>query len=600
VRGLITRLRADERGFTMVIAIMVLLIVMLLSVGAYTAAGGDIHPGAHSRDQKSAYAAADAGLQWYQAQLASDPSYWSECTDVPVPDGETDAPVNQLEDTGDALGDERHWRQIDGTNQHYTVELIPANGATTCDDTDPAATFIDDDTRSFRIRVSGSAGAPTALCGRAGNPKCPPRRSIVATFRRSSFLDYLYFTDYETYDPALQLQANGYPGGTTSPTDFKTWATTNCGDRTNGGMHWWQGRGNQSVVLNVNHKGTWYNNRTLRCAELAFGNDSVAGPMHTNDSILLAGNAPGTTFGRNAQDAIEIANQATGTYASVRSADLSNPPDGTPDGVATWLGTKDEAAREMKMPQSTGPLALAASGVYKPSGRTTIVLNAATDQITIDGTPHPWPANGVIYVENDPVPPNPPCTGYDPARPQGSPTSCGDAYVRGTYDRPLTIATANDIVVNEDIINNAPGAGSDSLLGLVANNFVRVWHPVGNTPTIYNNSGSPLWGKCWSTPTAGALGNVRIDAAILALNNSFMVDAYDCGSSAQGTLTVNGAIAQRYRGPVGYASGGTVSAGYNKVYTYDDRFRVRNPPHFLPPDSATFNVVRVTQQKTAT
>jgi hypothetical protein len=79
-----------------------------------------------------------------------------------------------------------------------------------------------------------------------------------------------------------------------------------------------------------------------------------------------------------------------------------------------------------------------------------------------------------------------------------------------------------------------------------------------------------------------------------------MVDAYDCGSSAQGTITVNGAIAQRYRGPVGYASAGSVIAGYNKAYTYDDRFRVRNPPHFLPPDSATFNVVRVTQQKSAT
>ena len=41
-----------------------------------------------------------------------------------------------------------------------------------------------------------------------------------------------------------------------------------------------------------------------------------------------------------------------------------------------------------------------------------------------------------------------------------------------------------------------------------------------------------------------------IDAAILAINHSFIVDNYDCGSPL-GTLTVNGAIAQKYRGAVG-------------------------------------------------
>ena len=594
MRDLIGRVRGDDRGFTMIVAMLVLLVVMLFSAAAYSTASGDLHAGKHSRDQKSAYAAAEAGLQWYQSQLASDPSYWSKCTTgLPVPQGETAAPVNQKENLGDS-NDGRQWRQISGSSQYYTVELIPANGAATCNSADPSGTFIDSTTRSFRIRVTGSAGQPTATCGFGTNPKCPPRRSIIATFRRASFLDYLYFTDYETYDPALQLQAAGYPGGTTNTVGgltFQQWATENCGNRTTGDKHWWQGRGNLSAVYTVTHKLTTYPNITLRCQELAFGNDTVAGPLHTNDSILLAGNAPGTTFGRNSQDAIEMANQNKATYASVRNAPI------TPAPAATWSGTKDEEARTMLMPQSTGPLQAAASGVYLTSGRTTIVMNATNDTVTINGTSRAWPTNGVIYVQSSGA-----CAGYDPTRPQSSPLTCGDAFVSGTYDRPLTIATANDIVVNGNIINNAPGAGSDSLLGLVANNYVRVWHPVGVTPTVYNNAGAPNYGRCSST-VSGGLGNVRIDGAILALNNSFMVDAYDCSTpttGVQGTLTVNGAIAQRYRGPVGYASGGSVIAGYNKAYTYDDRFRIRNPPQFLPPDSATFNVVRVTQQKTAT
>ena len=39
----------------------------------------------------------------------------------------------------------------------------------------------------------------------------------------------------------------------------------------------------------------------------------------------------------------------------------------------------------------------------------------------------------------------------------------------------------------------------------------------------------------------------------MSLQHSFIVDNYDCGQS--GTLTVNGAIVQKYRGPVGTGSG---------------------------------------------
>ena len=111
-------------------------------------------------------------------------------------------------------------------------------------------------------------------------------------------------------------------------------------------------------------------------------------------------------------------------------------------------------------------------------------------------------------------------------------------------------------------------------MGLIANNFVRVYHQV-NRDSDGNCNGN------YSTRPS-EMGNVTIEAAILSLRHSFMVDNYDCGNDL-GTLTVTGAIAQKYRGPVGTGSGGSVDTGYLKNYTYDDRLRYRSPPFFLQP-----------------
>lgn len=64
------------------------------------------------------------------------------------------------------------------------------------------------------------------------------------------------------------------------------------------------------------------------------------------------------------------------------------------------------------------------------------------------------------------------------------------------------------------------------------------------------------------------------------LQHSFIVDNYTCGRVY--TLTVNGAIVQKYRGTVGtVAKGGTISTRYARNYWYDERQRYRSPPYFL-------------------
>src|SRR3712207_4082243 len=75
-------------------------------------------------------------------------------------------------------------------------------------------------------------------------------------------------------------------------------------------------------------------------------------------------------------------------------------------------------------------------------------------------------------------------------------------------------------------------------------------------------------------------GTLAIHAAILAIKHSFIVDNRYWGAPL-GALTVDGAIAQSLRGPVGTFSSGGLVTGYGKDYTYSDRLRFREQPYFI-------------------
>ena len=123
-----------------------------------------------------------------------------------------------------------------------------------------------------------------------------------------------------------------------------------------------------------------------------------------------------------------------------------------------------------------------------------------------------WPPSGVIYVGNGTC-----GARYNPLKWYLRTPGCGDVHVSGTYTKDLTIAAQNDVVVTEE---RHKAHGSDALLGLIADQFVRVWHPVDDrTGTNYS-----------SCDEDGSPTNMQIDAAILALNGSFTVDNYWCGA----------------------------------------------------------------------
>jgi hypothetical protein len=97
-----------------------------------------------------------------------------------------------------------------------------------------------------------------------------------------------------------------------------------------------------------------------------------------------------------------------------------------------------------------------------------------------------------------------------------------------------------------------------------------------------------------TTRRPSRFSNLHIDAAILSLKHSFIVDHYNCGAPL-GSLTINGALVQNFRGAVGTSDGsGNIFTGYVKSYTYDDRLAYLLPPYLFDISTGGWEVGRET------
>jgi Tfp pilus assembly protein PilX len=362
-------------------------------------------------------------------------------------------------------------------------------------------------------------------------------RSIVTSFRMNSPLDFLWYTHYESIDDAIPPSST-YGG---------------CGE------FYRQGR---SSNCNIN----WISADVMR------------GPSYTDDQYLInPGASP--TFGRSASDKIESSAPGN-TAADICAGDNCQNANfvGTPVYNATPIPTPSDNSELLTDAQQYG-------NVYY--GTTTITLNGATASVvtctasscatqpTVNLASQP-----IIYVSNasgcSPATYNPASVTYPlNASPAGYLGCAGDVYISGNYTTPVTIAAQNNIIIDGSVTtsadaNNNPTGGAT--LGLVANQFVRVMHGCSSNDL--------------SSPT--------IDAAILALNHSFLVDNWGCGNP-EGTLSVYGAIAQYFRGPVGTVSGtGGVATGYAKNYNYDDRLANILPPYLFDISDSGWHISRET------
>jgi hypothetical protein len=256
-------------------------------------------------------------------------------------------------------------------------------------------------------------------------------------------------------------------------------------------------------------------------------------------------------------------------------------------------------------PPSNAELAALVEPAYEFHDKTEVTLNGSSLEITehpywnssllaerekTEKVTKAWPASGVVYVANNSC-----GESYSPyGEEYTEPTECGNLWVHGTYGQSLTLAAENDIVINQSIkdateIGGKPGGSA--LVGLIANKTVRIYRPVLKGGS-YHNSYSE---GCNAPNASTAFEELTLDASVLALNGSFQLDNAVCAyGTPMGNLNVYGALAQKYRGSVSVSSGTTYYAGYHKNYNYDERLRAGEPPHFLNPVRAAWQIQRET------
>jgi type II secretory pathway pseudopilin PulG len=522
------RMLADQEGFTMISVVISMMILGIFSVGAWAAANNDLPTGRQDIDRKRAYEAAEAGLQWYSYQLQRDTNYWTFCANA--------SKVENFVYNQGARGS--NWGLVDDAAPNggkFQIEVMPVSTANPCKETDPSGTLLDGGV--LRVRATGTYNGK--------------RRQVVGTYRRSGFLDYVWYSKWETAHPATYIAGTSHD---------PTWATDNCQD-----------------VRTV---------RSSSCNNQRFkSSDVVKGPLHTEDSSLYA--CGGSTFGRNSGDKIEI-------LGATSAANAYTPP-GTDSecsaGAPNWKGALIFPAKSVDLPASNSAMASVADLTYR--GTTCLRFNS-NDTMNVyanllcTGSPTTTvtlAADTTIWVAN-----NGSCaSGYSYYQKYVNTPACGNVGVMGTYNKNVTIGSANDIVVVGDLKH-----ANDGLMGLVANQFVRAYHPVTWDNDDCGDNAYP------STNPKVA----QIDAAILATNGSFLNDNAGCGDDLD-TLLINGAIAQKFRGTVGTTGSScdrygrncvTVSHGYTKDYRYDDRLRYREPPNFLDPVTVTWNLLRESEQ----
>jgi hypothetical protein len=548
----------------MIVTLVVLVIASLLMAAAFAAANGDIHLTRTDTSTKKAYYAAQAGVSDYLYHLNTDLNYWTYCTGGTAAENhslnleiEKGKPFNKVPVPG-------------ASEEEYAIQMLHATTAPSsdlkCDPLQPVSTMIESGSLAdgtFRIASTGLSGGH--------------ERTIVATLGHSGFLDFIYYTKYETLDPVTYNE----------PAAYAVCAQPRA-------------------------------SRPAKCGEIHFIDaDKLNGPIHTEDTAVVCSKP---TFGRGPQDLIEFKGGAVAGGGGCTES-------------ATYLGTvvPKSLVQSIEPPPSDTQLRSIVEPAYHFLGRTVIALTGGTMTITnalynggVKKENVPMPPNGVIYVSNIEGG-CPHYSPYSPTTPPYTPITTRDpgcnVYVSGNYTGQLTIASENDIVINGSITTptNIEGVpNTNAVLGLIADNFVRVYHPVTETYAAggasHNQCGSsdkfvgsgtclyqdeeggcdaPLQNAAEDPNHWGAQKNLTIYAAILAVNHSFIVDNYGCPPS-QETLKVYGAIAQIFRGTVGTHSGSEVYSGYAKNYIYDDRLQVESPPHFLNPIESAWHIKRET------
>lgn len=573
--GVLRRMRA-VRGDSGVALVMVLGVTFVLSALvvatlAYTVTGVD--SARRDQDWQAALAAADAGTDDYLSKLNEDSFYWkygnksvaySAASNVTLPTGSNaNAAFTGWTDVAGSAGRAQFRYEVD-TSGFLSSGLV-------------------------KLRTTGRVGERT--------------RTVESTIGRRNFIDYLYFTDYEVKDPDL------YRSGVDryNPTD----AYKFC-DR-----HLYENRKDYSNTDagNYGNPGCSVINFVGAGVVSGFSGDTIDGPFHSNDAVYVCGSPKITSKATTSYDGSKTGGR---NYVRNTGCSGSNTPsipvsgnDFVYEAPITLPPSNAELARQVDPSFTDGNPGCLYTGptqiTFKSNGKMDVISPWSIDGGAAwcgVGNDRAMPSRGVIWIRDVPAKSD----SYGLASPRNdvsgatcnssnnplgfpkrygsvrdiTPYDCrsGDAFVQGAVAGQITVGAANNVVITDDLTyatgSCAASSGCTDVTGLVANNFIEIHHPVGSC----NSSGT----NCSNLSTAQ--NNLTVEAAMLSVKHSFRVQNYNQGAS-QGTLTVRGAIGQRYRGAVG--TFGSSSTGYAKQYVYDWRLRYASPPQFLDPVETAYS-----------
>lgn len=565
--------RGDDSGIAM-ISVMGFGLILLIVAGVVLDYGvNSLRQAGRDQGFQGAIAAAEAGIDDYLYRVNSDSNYVNYTSVAKTCSGGTGT-VNK-----------------DSANPAMSGYTPVPGGAS-------GSLFkYDVDTSSFctngmiKVKSTGKVGGVT--------------RTEQALIKKRGFLDYLYYTDMETTDPDAYA-TNIFAGQNGYSAPNNTVAVV-CG------RHYYDPT--SVSPSKPAPRPDDIDGANPGCDNINFGGgDVLDGPVHTNDAMLVCGTV--TFKGKTTTSWKGSAPAALSTNLHYRKNSSCGTTNATFSGNSTCVpsgGVKNDAcyASALNLPPSnsnlkaetdpslsnpagclfTGPtkIALTSDGKMSVTSPDTprTGYNTGCGPLSVDkyaSTPLPIPANGVVYVQSVPagatsVPCTKPTTSWVSApNPVGYPAYAGDVtkygctdgdvFVSGTLAGGLTIGSDHNVVITDDVKYKDGTTGSD-ILGLIAQNYVEVYHPV-------NSSGTNL---------STAISNLTIQAAMLSMTHSFRVQNYNKGATL-GTLAVKGVIAQKFRGAVGTVG----STGYTKSYSYDTRLRYLSPPHFIDPVQSSYQV----------
>jgi Tfp pilus assembly protein PilX len=424
------RLR-DQGGFTMILALGVLLVTALLSMAIFVAVQGDASLTRTDLSGKRAYAAAQAGLQEYLYELnanSTNSTWWETCTN------------DMTNGTGTAVA-------VPGSTYGETYSYTPvlANGATSCSSTNPVGTLIDSTTGTLRIKVTGYTGTSS--------------KTIVASLHTLSPLSFLWYTVHETEDVALGDSSCSifYWQGNGPPSDCQiNWVT---GDHLNGPLY------TQDQLL------------------IYPGSAPTFGRTGSTDQVISQQSADPSVCASGCQSAV------------FANTPITNPTQQVPFPSDNSNLLSDATAHGKVFPGTTTLTLSVSGGKTYADGWTCTSSSASscTQIVHLDMTAsqiiYATNASGCVssYVPTSVSYPT--VSGTPTGRYYGP---CGDIYLTGTYATPVTIAAANDVIVTDSgVINSTDttptGTGTltgSATLGLVANEYVRVMHSCTGNPAV--------------------------------------------------------------------------------------------------------------------